>query len=298
MADASIARVLMRIAVVFATAATASSSATAIDLKPLWNFDDPAGSEQRFRALLPAASADEAFILQTQIARSYGLRLDFDKARAILRTLEPKLANASVEAQARYWLELGRTYSSAAHPPESQTPDARQRAREDFERALATAKRGGLDDLAIDAVHMLAFVDTAPADQLKWGTTALSMALASSQPSARAWEPSLRNNIGYALYQLGRYDEALDQFRRAVVLRERGNDIEATRTARWMVGWTLRAMNRPDDALAIQLRLESERAAAGAPSPDVFEELELLYRAKGDEARAAHYAELKKAEQK
>ena len=35
--------------------------------------------------------------------------------------------------------------------------------------------------------------------------------------------------------------------------------------------------------------------AAGAPSPYVFEELELLYRAKGDRPRAAHYAELKKA---
>jgi hypothetical protein len=50
-----------------------------------------------------------------------------------------------------------------------------------------------------------------------------------------------------------------------------------------------------DEALEIQLRLERERDAAEAPSPYVFEELELLYRAKGDETRADHYAELKKA---
>jgi len=265
-----------------------------IDLKAIWNFDDPAASEKRFRSLLSAASPDDAFILQTQIARSYGLRRDFGKAREIIQGLEPQLANVSIDAQTRYWLERGRSCSSATHPPESQTVEVRERARKNYEHALETAKNGGLDALAIDALHMLAFVDTAPADQLKWGKAALSMAQASSQPLAKAWEPSLRNNVGYALHQLDRFDEALDQFRQAVVLRERGNDIQATRIAHWMVAWTLRAMNRTDEALAIQLRLEAERAAAGVPSSYVFDELELLYRAKGDEERAAHYAEMKK----
>ena len=101
--------------------------------------------------------------------------------------------------------------------------------------------------------------------------------------------------MGYALYQLGSYEEALAQFQQAVGLRERGTDQQDIRIARWMVGWTLRAMNRTEEALEIQLRLEREREAAGKPSPYVFEELELLYRAKGDEARAKHYAELKGA---
>jgi tetratricopeptide (TPR) repeat protein len=98
--------------------------------------------------------------------------------------------------------------------------------------------------------------------------------------------------VGYALHQLGRYDEALAQFQQAVALRERSTDQQAIRIAHWMVAWTLRAMNRIDEALAIQLRLEREREAAGQPSSYVFEELELLYRAKGDEARAAHYVKL------
>ena len=120
------------------------------------------------------------------------------------------------------------------------------------------------------------------------------MAQASSQSSAKKWEASLRNNVGYALYQLGRYEEALQQFKQAVILREAGTDIQAARIAHWMVGWTLRALNRIDEALEIQLRLEREREAAGAPSSYVFGELELLYRAKGDEPRANHYAKLKK----
>ena len=40
----------------------------AIDFSPLWDFGDPALSEQRFRAALVAASADDALVLQTQIA--------------------------------------------------------------------------------------------------------------------------------------------------------------------------------------------------------------------------------------
>jgi tetratricopeptide (TPR) repeat protein len=104
----------------------------------------------------------------------------------------------------------------------------------------------------------------------------------------------LRNNIGYALHQLKRYDEALAELRQAVVLRERADDAEATRAAHWMVGWTLRALNRLDEALAIQLRLERECEAAGVPDPYVFDELDALYRAKGDEAKAQRYAERRK----
>ena len=42
----------------------------AIDLKPLWNFDDPGQCEQRFRSALVTSTGDDAVILQTQIARS------------------------------------------------------------------------------------------------------------------------------------------------------------------------------------------------------------------------------------
>ena len=286
---------MRRPSIAFGLLITAATSAMAIDLNPLWNFDDPAQSEQRLRSALLSASGDDAFILQTQIARSYGLRADFAKAQEILKTLEPKLQTADAEGRTRYWLELGRTYSSATHSPDSQTSDAKKSARTAYKQAFESAKTAHLDGLAIDALHMLAFVDTAPADQLKWSREALAISQASSQGPAKRWEPSLRNNIGYALYQLGKYEDALEQFKQAVVLREQGKDVQATRIAHWMVGWTLRALNRIDEALVIQLRLEREREAAGAPSPYVFEELELLYRAKGDETRADHYAQLRKS---
>jgi tetratricopeptide (TPR) repeat protein len=266
----------------------------AIDVAPMWDFGKPELSEQRFRDALDGANADDRLILQTQIARTHGLRNQFDKAQEILMAIKPQLGTASAEARTRHALEWGRTWSSAAHVPESQTPQARDTARAAYLEALQRARAAGLDELAIDAIHMLAFVDTAPEEQLKWGREALAVVEASGQPAAKKWEASIRNNVGYALHQLGRYPQALQQFNQALALREKGSNAQATRTAHWMIAWTLRAMHRDDEALAIQLRLERECAAAGEPDPYVFEELEILYRAKGDSERAAHYAALRK----
>lgn len=52
-----------------------------------------------------------------------------------------------------------------------------------------------------------------------------------------------------------------------------------------MVAWTPRALNRTDEALNIQLRLEREADAAKQPAY-VFEELELLYAGKSAQARS------------
>lgn len=272
-------------------AAASAAAPAAIDLASLWDFSRPEVSEQRFRAALEQARGDDALILRTQIARTWSLRKDFDQARRLLREIELAMAQAGPEARVRFHLELGRTWASAAHPPAALTPEALAAARQAFTQALASARAAGLDALAIDAVHMFAFVDKAPADQLRWGEEALAVALASQQPDARRWEPSIRNNIGYALHQLGRFDEALAQFQQALALRERGTNAEATRVARWMVAWTLRSLGRIDEALAIQLALEQQGEAAGQPDPYVFEELEALYRAKGDAAQAQRYAD-------
>ena len=273
--------------------ASLTSSAMAMDLGALWDFNNPALSEQRFRAALTSAQGDDALILQTQIARTYGLRKDFAQAQQLLQSLAPTMAQAGAEARTRYALEQGRALASGKHDPQALTPEAKAQARAHYQRALDTARGAQLDALAIDAIHMFAFLDTAPADQLKWGEAALAVVLQSQQPEVRKWEASVRNNIGYALHQLGRYPEALAQFEQALALREQGSNASATRVARWMVAWTLRSLQRLDEALAIQLRLETECAAAGEPDPYVFEELEVLYQAKGDMERAAHYARLK-----
>lgn len=266
-----------------------------IDVASLWDFARPEVSEVRFRAALERADADEALILRTQIARTHGLRKDFDRAREILRELEPSMACAGAEARVYFHLEFGRTFASATHAANLLTPEAKEFARKAFERALELARESELDALAIDAIHMRAFVDPAAADQLKWSKAALEVALASKQPEARRWEAAIRNNVGYALHQMGRLDDALREFEKALEIRERGTKPEATRIARWMVAWTLRGLGRSDEALTMQLALEEACDAVGEPDPYVFRELEALYREAGDKAKAEHYAERKAA---
>ena len=264
--------------------------AAAVDVNALWDFGKPELSEQRFRTALASAQGDDVVILKTQIARTWGLRRDFAKALKILAEVEPVLEKVGAEAQARYWLELGRCFASGTHDEALLTPEAKGLARTIYHRALSVAKAARLDDLAIDAVHMFAFVDTTPEDGVRWADEGLAIVRASTQPAAKAWEASLRQNRGYALMQLKRYDEALADFRLALAAREKQGRPGGIRIAHWFIAKTLRLQGRLDEARDIQLRLEREWDAAGDPDPYVFEELEAIYTAQGQSERAAHYA--------
>jgi tetratricopeptide (TPR) repeat protein len=262
-----------------------------LDLSKLWDYNKPDVSEQRFRAALDAADPDEQLILQTQIARTYGLRQDFARAQEILAAIEQQVQSASAEAQTRYFLELGRTYASTTHPPESQTSEALEKAKSAYLSAFGIAETAKLDNLAIDALHMMVVVETTPEDQLAWNMAALGYMEKSTQSDARKWEGSLRNNIGYALHLQGRYEEALAQFQLALAAHERSGNRPNILVAHWMIAWTLRSLGRLQEAVEIQLRLEREWDELGEPDPYVFEELEHLYRALGDAAKAEHYAQ-------
>lgn len=267
----------------------------AIDITALWDFGKPDVSEQRFRDALASASKDDQFILRTQIARTFGLRRDFDRAREELAAIEADLPTASPEGAVRYWLELGRSHCSATHPATIQTIEVKETGRACYLRAFELAQQAQLDYLAIDALHMMTMVDVDGADQVRWNEKAIAYMDASKQEDARKWEGSLRNNLGYANHLLGRYDDALSQFKLALALREAAGKPEPIRVAYWMIAWTLRAMGNLDEALTIQVRLEQECEAAGSPDPYVFEELAHLYRAKGDEPLANSYEEKAKA---
>jgi len=276
---------------------SATTSAMAIDVDALWDHGKPALSEERFRAALAGASPDDALILKTQIARTWGLRRDFERARAVLAEVQPELNGAAAEAQVRYWLELGRTYCSATHDAGSQTDDAKARGRTAYDNALALAGAASLDYLAIDTLHMYAFVDRTPENEVKVVDQALAIVQATKQPDAKSWEASLRNNRGFALQQMGRYDEALVEFKLALAAREKQGRVRGIRVAHWMIANTLRKMGHLDEARDIQLRLEREWDADNDPDPYVFEELEAIYRAQGNAERAAHYAARLKATQ-
>ena len=262
-----------------------------LDLAALWDFNNPALSEQRFKAALAGASDDDVLILQTQIARSHGLRRDFEAARKLLVDVQPQLAGASAEARVRHALEWGRVHASGRHPPESVDDAAKAEARRSWQQALQLARQAQLDDLAIDAIHMFAFIDTTPAQQQQWAEEALAVVLSSTQAAAQRWQASVRNNLGYALQLQDRHDEALAQYQQALALRRKAGNAQNTLVAGYMVAHSLRLQGRGEEALVMQQQLLRDSEALGAVDPYVLDELALLHRARGDAAQADAAAE-------
>jgi tetratricopeptide (TPR) repeat protein len=230
-----------------------------IDPAPLWDFDDPHGSEVRLRAAAEDADPDERLVLMTQVARALGLQEQYDEGHAVLDDLSP----LDDEVAVRIALERGRLLRSAGQPEE---------ARPFFEAAARSASAAGLDALWVDALHMSALVAD-PADQLALGTHALEVARASADPRARDWDATLLNNIGMAHADGGDFTSALAAFEEALAAQRRMGDDSRTRVARWMVAWALRNLGRRDEALAIQQELKAELDAAGTSDPFVDEEL-------------------------
>ncbi len=253
-----------------------AAAAAPFDYLPLWDFERPDVSEQRFRAALPTVQGDDRWVLQTQIARTYGLRGRFDEAHTLLDRIEPLLADAGARARVLYHLERGRTFRSARAP---------QRARPHFESALAIAEQGREEALALDAIHMLALVDTGEA-ALQWNRRGIEAARAAKDPQARRWAVPMLNNLGYALREQGRLDEALAAFEDNVREAERQNRPASRDIARWQVARTLRDLRRIDEALAIQRQLEADNKE---PSGFVLEEIAELLDALGRGSEAQPY---------
>lgn len=247
------------------------------DIVALWDFDDPAGTEARLRARLEGAGAELALSLRTQIARTHSLRGRFAEAHALLDEVDAALPRAGAEPRVRAWLERGRTWRSSGQP---------QRARPLFLQAAELAGSAGLEFLAVDALHMLALVETDTDAQLAWNRRALAAASRALDPRARDWDASLANNIGISLHQAGRHEEALASFRTALAARERIGKPERIRVARWMIAWTLRAMQRHDEALALLRELDREQREHNAPDGYVAEEIAENLLARGDLAGA------------
>ena len=200
------------------------------DVTSLWDFADPAGSEQRFRAAADIAEGSDRLVLLTQVARALGLQQRYDEGYAVLDSL----AVGDPEVATRAALERGRLLRSSGDA------DA---ARPYFEAAARAAREGGLEALQVDALHMVALV--APAeDQLRLNEEALAVARAATDETARDWDASLLNNLGMVHADAGDWPAALAAFEQALAARERIGDAGRTRVARWMVGWALRNLDR------------------------------------------------------
>ncbi len=247
------------------------------DWRPIWNFDDPAASEQRFVGELARLnSPHERAELLTQIARARGLQRRFDEANEVLDAVEA-MGDLPAFVRVRLLLERGRVLNSSGQ---------RDGARPLFEQACELAAHHDEDDLAVDAAHMVAF--TCDGDEaMEWNLKALAMAEASTCARARRWAGSLHNNLGWTLHPMGRHDEALAHFEAALAARIEQGDEQQIGIARWCIARCLRSLRRLDEALNIQRELLREHEQRGTTSGYVFEELGecLLELGRAEEAR-------------
>jgi tetratricopeptide (TPR) repeat protein len=234
-----------------------------MNIDSYWEYSDPAASEARFRAALRQASAGERLELLTQIARTHSLRRQFAQAHSLLDEVEPQLDGAGPAPRARYLLERGRTLNSAGD---------KARAAGLFQHAWETASAARLDGLAVDAAHMLAIVEP-PASAAVWTERGVELARVSTDAKARGLLPALLNNHAWNLHDAGRYDEALLAFREAETAWHATDRQPQGRVATWSVARCLRSLQRHDEALQLQQRLEQEWQAAGSADGYVYEEI-------------------------
>jgi len=171
-------------------------------LDQLWDFDDPALSEDRFRAAVSEDryDADERAELSTQLGRAIGLQGRYEEADALLDAIDGDEPTVAV----RVLLERGRVLNSSGHP---------QMAVPLFEQAAELADHLGEEFLAVDALHMLAIADSAHAET--WTRSALEYASTVHDERTRRWIVALHNNLGWTLHDAGRCTEAKVEFQLA-----------------------------------------------------------------------------------
>jgi tetratricopeptide (TPR) repeat protein len=204
----------------------------------LWNYNDPAATEAKFRELLPAAeqSVDRSYHAQllTQIARTQGLQGHFDDAHSTLDSVEKVLTDELKLARVRYLLERGRVFNSAGQPANAMPL---------FEQSWKLAEQEKFPRYAVDAVHMLAIAAPTPKEQIEWNLRGLKMVEA--DPSQKGWLNALYNNLGESYAKAGEYEKALDAFEKLAAIN--GNNMYTMKDQARM----LRLLGRVDRATEI-----------------------------------------------
>ncbi len=251
----------------------------------LWDYSNPAETEIKFNDILTtfAGEAASSYRLQllTQIARTLSLQRRFDEAHQKLDEVGAQLSEEHRVEHIRYFLERGRTFNSSGD---------KRNAEVCFRTALDVAQKLKEDFYAIDAIHMLAIV-AAPDEAIALNEEAIVLAESSAEERAKNWLGSLYNNLAWGYFDKGAYEMALSVFLRALKWREDKKQVNETFIAKWCVARTLRALNRIDDAIKVQLALFEESISTGKTDGYVHEELGELFLIKADKLKSTFHFE-------
>jgi len=239
---------------------TSSLLARLQDLDSLWDDQDPQGSEARFRDLLAAVRGSEdldtsyeiellALIARAQGAQSHldAAHVSLDEADRLLST-EPRIAPP---ARIRLALEKGRLHILDRIPSQ---------ARAHVAEAWTSAKAAGEVALAVDAAQMMAVIEPQKAQQ-EWILQAIRIAEGSHQPQAKRSLGHLYTSLGWKFYDLRQFEKSLQAFEKAQDHHMARGSKHDVFVSRWSIGKVLRALNRTQEALAIQQSLLSDSGA-------------------------------------
>lgn len=251
------------------------------DFMKLWDYNDPAATEKKFREVEQEIKAgDKGYYIEllTQIARTHSLRAQFDQAHKILDSAMKMIAPEHVKPRIRYMLERGRTYNSAREL---------EKAEELFEAAYGQSVKYGEDNLAIDAAHMMGIVKKGE-DSLKWNEEAMKIAEVTEDEKAKGWLGPLYNNTAWTYHDMKNYDKALELFEKNVEHHGAKGNKQELSIAKWSVARCYRSMGRVNEALEMQLNLKKENQEMlscedGYNSQEIGECL--LELGRGDEAK-------------
>jgi len=257
------------------------------DINALWDFNDPAATEERFRQFFD--SQDDISLraeILSQIARAQGLQMKIEEAHRSLDLADSLLAASDTSAEGfkiaaiRLMLERGRVFN---------TNGEKEKAKDFFLKAYDYGRDHKIDRYLVDAAHMMGIVEP-PEKQMDWNLRAIDIIENSEDSSLAGWLGIMYNNSAWTYHDLGKYEEALELFEKDLKWRALVGDSEGERIAKWSVARTYRSLHRYDEALAIQKELERYLIDNELP-PDgyVLEELGELYLIKNNPEEAKKY---------
>jgi tetratricopeptide (TPR) repeat protein len=253
-------------------------------LRVLWDFEDLDGSWERFEQALDrqVSAAGRAEVL-TQLARVQGLRGNLAAGDRLLDEAETTAADSPL-ARVRVLLERGRLRRSGGDS---------QAALPLFAAAFDLATEATEEALAADAAHMAALAAADHSELVAWTRRGVELAERATDPDARYWLGPLLNNLGWACFAAGQYEEALEAFQRALRARERDPRRRAEiEIARYAPAKTLRVLGRPAAAAALLEEAVAWTRTVEEPDGWFHEELAEAYAALGREADARQQARL------
>ena len=249
----------------------------------MWNYGKPEETREKFLELLKEQEAtaplEYTLELKTQIARTFSLQANFEKAHGILDEVESQLTSDTPVAKVRYLLERGRSFNSDGK---------KEKARQLFVSSYSEARTISAANYAIDAAHMVAIAAKDLDEKIAWSEKGIAEAKSAEDPKVKRWIGVFYNNMGWDLFEAKRYEEALEKFQQCENFhREQANEGPLSR-AKWSVAKTYRLLGKTEESLKIQLAL-LEATNGVDESGYGYEELAELYFVKGDKEKSSNF---------